>query len=330
MRIRLTVALIAAAALVGCGDDNAGGGNNSSDAGGTSYSAAIKEAQRVTPAEFPAVAGRTLQQIADTLPPINIGLATATFTPGKNRLAFGLIDDANRFVYGKTAVYLARSPSARARGPYPAPLDPLVVEPAFRSRGAAEETDAIAAIYAAQVKLPATGRWSVLAMVRNGGRLYGGATQIDVKATTPIPAVGERPPAVSTDTITSAGGDIEAIETRVPPDEMHDVNFKDVLGEKPVVLLFATPALCQSRVCGPVTDIAAGLQAEYRDRAAFIHQEVYVDNTVEKGLRSQLRAFGLRTEPWLFTFDADGRVAARLEGSFGTEAFRAAVEAALR
>ncbi|MBA3436711.1 MAG: hypothetical protein H0U14_01795, partial [Thermoleophilaceae bacterium] len=42
-----------------------------------------------------------------------------------------------------------------------------------------------------------------------------------------------------------------------------------------------------------------------------------------------LEAFRLRTEPWLFTIDADGRVAARLEGSFGTDEFREAVEAAL-
>jgi len=61
----------------------------------------------------------------------------------------------------------------------------------------------------------------------------------------------------------------------------------------------------------------------------FIHQEVYVDNDVAKGLRPPLEAFGLSTEPWLFTVDADGRVAARLEGSFGNDAFRRAVEAAL-
>lgn len=40
-------------------------------------------------------------------------------------------------------------------------------------------------------------------------------------------------------------------------------------------------------------------------------------------------AFGLQTEPWLFTFDARGRVAARLEGSFGTRAFEEAIKAAL-
>ena len=76
-------------------------------------------------------------------------------------------------------------------------------------------------------------------------------------------------------------------------------------------------------------DIGAQLQKEYGDRATFIHQEVYEDNEVQKGLREPLRQFGLSTEPWLFTFSRDGRVAARLEGSFGNRAFREAVEAAL-
>jgi hypothetical protein len=103
-----------------------------------------------------------------------------------------------------------------------------------------------------------------------------------------------------------------------------------VIGKKPVALLFATPALCQTRICGPVVDIAAQLKKDYGDRVEFIHQEVYVDNSVEKGLRPPLRAFRLATEPWLFTFDRRGRVAARVEGSFGNTAFRQALEAALR
>jgi len=82
-------------------------------------------------------------------------------------------------------------------------------------------------------------------------------------------------------------------------------------------------------VCGPVVDIAEQLRRSYGDRMAFIHQEVYNDNVVEKGLRPPLQTFHLRTEPWLFTIDRDGRVAARLEGSFGTEAFEEAVKAAL-
>ncbi len=110
---------------------------------------------------------------------------------------------------------------------------------------------------------------------------------------------------------------------------MHDASLDDVLGEKPVALLMATPQLCQSRVCGPVVDIAEQVKQEYGDEVEFIHQEVYVDNDLEKGLRDPLKAFGVPTEPWLFTIDASGRVVDRLEGSFGIEEFRAAVEKAL-
>lgn len=110
---------------------------------------------------------------------------------------------------------------------------------------------------------------------------------------------------------------------------MHDVDFADVVGKRPVALLFATPRLCETRVCGPVVDIGAQLEKEYGDRIEFIHQEVFVDNEIKKGLRPPLEAFNLRTEPWLFAIAADGRVAARLEGSFGNEAFKRAIEAAL-
>jgi len=82
-------------------------------------------------------------------------------------------------------------------------------------------------------------------------------------------------------------------------------------------------------VCGPVVDIALQMKQQYGGRMAFIHEEVYRDNQVSKGLRPQLQAFHLQTEPWLFTINKDGRIAARLEGSFGVNEFRRAIQAAL-
>jgi hypothetical protein len=96
-----------------------------------------------------------------------------------------------------------------------------------------------------------------------------------------------------------------------------------------VALLFATPQLCQSRVCGPITDIEAQMKAKYGDRMVFIHQEVYAGNDPKKGLRPPLVAFHLRTEPWLFVFGRDGRITARLEGSAGIRAFEQALKTAL-
>ena len=96
-----------------------------------------------------------------------------------------------------------------------------------------------------------------------------------------------------------------------------------------MALLFATPQLCQSRVCGPVVDEALQLKDRYGDRVAFIHQEVYVDNDPSQGLREPLRRFNLATEPWLFVIGRDGRITARLEGSFGLAAFERALKTAL-
>jgi hypothetical protein len=103
-----------------------------------------------------------------------------------------------------------------------------------------------------------------------------------------------------------------------------------VLGKQPVLLVFSTPELCTSRICGPVTDVAVQLQHEFSSRITFIHQEVYADNQPSHGLRAQMKAFHLQTEPWVFAINRRGIVAARLEGAFGLNELRQAIQAALR
>src|SRR6185436_766309 len=188
----------------------------------------------------------------------------------------------------------------------------------------------VTGVYHADVELPGSGRWLLLVVTRAGEQLLGGAATVTVRERSPVPAVGDAAPRIHTPTLASVGGDVAKIDTRVPPSRLHDVDFADVVGRRPVTLLFATPALCRSRVCGPVADEAVQLQTAYGDRMTFIHNEVYVDNDPSKGLRPQLRAFGLTSEPWLFTIDRHGRIAARLEGAFGIDEFRAALEQALR
>ena len=331
----LTAAVAALLLAAGCGggDDDAAEPRAPQAATSAKLRAQLKGATESTAADFPAVKGRSLQQVADSLQLTGpeVGLAGSVFTVGENRLAFGVIDPKSGFVYGKTAVYVAPSPKAKARGPFPAPADLLVTDPAFRSQTAAGEDDPFAAVYETQVPFTRAGSHAILVVTEVNGQLVGAGTQVTVipQARDAIPRPGERPPAIHTDTVASADGDIESIDTRLPPDDMHDVDFADAVGEKPVALLFATPALCASRVCGPVVDIAAQLKATYGDRMEFIHQEVYVDNEVSKGLREPLRRFNLRTEPWLFVFDREGRVTARLEGSFGFNAFERALKTAL-
>jgi hypothetical protein len=332
--LRVVVLLGVLLAIAGCGGDGGSEDPVSQVPAEGGLQNRVRDAAQPREADFPSAQGKTLQQLAEEIRgggTVEAGLATSVFTVGDNRLAFGVIDDQGQFVYGRTAVYVAQSPDDPAKGPYVAPADVLVTQGRYRSQQAAAEADPFAAVYAAEVPFDHKGPWSVLTVTMVDGRIVAAPTQVQVntKKADQIPDVGERPPHTATDTLASAGGDVEAIDTRVPPSDMHGKSFADVVGKKPVALLFATPQLCQSRVCGPVTDVALQMKAKYGDRMEFIHQEVYVDNDANKGLRDPLKAFKLRTEPWLFIVDADGRVTARLEGSFGLGAFENAVKTGL-
>jgi hypothetical protein len=328
----LTTAL-AIAVVAGCGGDNSTG--NAKPPPGVSQSrfpALLADAAKVTKADFEPAGGRRLEQIADAQAKAQsqIGLATTVLEPGDNRLAFGVIDSQNNFLYGRTAVYIARTENSPARGPYPAPADTLVTKPAFRSQTAASETDPIAAIYAADLRFSKPGKQVMLVLTKTPQGTSGALVPLKVVKDSGLPHVGERMPPVDTDTVADAGGDESKIDTRLPAaPELHQKRLKDVLGKKPVVLLIATPQLCQSRVCGPVVDIELQMKAEFGNRLEFIHQEVYKDNEVAKGLRDPLLQLHLETEPWLFAIKRDGTIAARVEGSFGVNAFRKAVRAAL-
>jgi len=290
---------------------------------------------RVAPfraADFPTAHGQTIQRlIGAAAQGPHLALANSVFLPGpRARVAFALIDDSSNFVLAESAVYIAPSLGAPVRGPFPAPLDSIYPDPAYLSRTVARDQGAKTAVYHAAVPIRAPGPQAVLVLSRVGGRLLYSLTGLKAVAHSSIPEVGQRPPLIDTPTLASVHGNVRSIDTRDPPDDMHAVDFKRVVGHEPVAVIFATPLLCQSRLCGPVVDLAEQLKATYGRRMAFIHQEVYAHNMVQAGLRPQLRAFHLQTEPWLFTFDRSGRVAARLEGAFGRDEFRAAVAAALR
>jgi len=336
---RLLVTAIAclgvAMAAAGCGGGDDGGSSGGDDAVAqvpSGLQAKVREAQDPQASEFPATGGKTLQQLADSIgggP--QMGMAGSVYLADQtNRVAFGVIDKQAGFLYGKTALYVAKTPGSKARGPYVAPADVLVTDPPYRSQQAATEADPFAAVYAAHVPFGKPGKYSVMSVSLVDGKPVAAPGQLRVvtPAEDKIPEVGEPAPKVTTDTVASAGGDVEAIDTRRPTSDMHG-DFAQDVGKKPVALLFATPQLCQSRVCGPVVDVGLQLRAKYGDQVDFIHQEVYTDNDPAKGLRPPLQAFNLQTEPWLFIVGKDGRVTARLEGSFGLDAFDKALQTAL-
>jgi hypothetical protein len=287
------------------------------------------------PDQFPRAEGKTLVELYNELPEGGPVLAPSLdhFVVGDNRYGFGLFTAARaQIADAAAAVYIARAGGGEAQGPFVARYESLEVDTEFRSQTSAVDDDAAKTLYVTELPLSKPGRYEVLGMARLDGRLVAAASArpvITVRREDVVPRPGERPPLIHTPTEADVGGDLESIDTRVPPSSQHEVDFADVVGKEPVVLTFATPRLCQSRVCGPVVDVTEQVKAEYGDEAEFIHMEVFVDNDVQQGYRPQLQAFRLPTEPWAFTVDASGRIAARLEGAFSPGELEEAVKKAL-
>lgn len=341
----MLVSLLTAIALAGCGSSAATRSASTRSAASaittpattTSASATprgstalLDAAERPRRGAFPASRGRTLRQLLDLAHgSLQLSATTGNFTPGTDRFAFGLIDGAGSFTYAPTALYIAANPAAPAQGPFLAPADPMGVAPQYRSVQN-QGPDGIQAIYSTHLPLPRAGTYALLAVTRTARGTVASPGEVAVAASSPIPNVGQRPPSIATDTLAAVHGDVALLTTRRPPEHMASVSLKQVLGRRPVALLFSTPQLCTSRVCGPVTDLTVELQHEFGPRITFIHQEIYVDNNPAKGLRPQMTDFHLRTEPWLFAINRRGIIVARLEGAFGVNELRAALKAALR
>lgn len=281
--------------------------------------------------EFPAAKGRTLAEIAE-VPESKLVVSPAgqVVDKGTNRVAFGVFDLGGEQVDdADIALYFSEGPNAPARGPFPAKVESLQTPPAFRAKTTTEDPGAATSVYVVpRLEVKKAGELAMIALIRRDGKLEGTrAGSFVVGKFDDIPDVGDPAPRIHTPTADEVS-DISQIETRIPPDSMHDVDYADVLGKKPILLVFATPQFCQTRVCGPTVDIAEEVKSRFGDEAAFIHMEVFENNEPPK-VRSQLRAFNLETEPWAFVVDRDGKISARFEGAFGADELTRAVEAAI-
>jgi hypothetical protein len=285
--------------------------------------------------DFPKPNGRSLGALREGLPGGVVLAPSVSITDrGRNRYGFALFDTAHKQIAGvPVALYVSRNDGSDVRGPYLARSESLKVKPQYAAVSTTNDPDAAKSVYVADLAFDRPGRYRVSGIAEIDGRMVStGSIGADVKSKTAgqPPAVGDAAPKVHTPTLDSVGGDASRIDTRNPPaEDLLKTDFADVYGKKPVLLLFATPALCASRVCGPVVDVLEQVRSQYgKDDVAFIHNEIYRQNRIDQGLRPEPAAFRIPTEPWLFAIDRNGRVADRIEGAFSVaEAERALAKA---
>lgn len=96
--------------------------------------------------------------------------------------------------------------------------------------------------------------------------------------------------------------------------ELHDHSIDELATtKKPYVVLFATPARCQTAYCGPVLDLTR--EVAKKSDIDVVHIEIYKNETSNETLDA-VQKWNLPSEPWMFGVTADGKIDWRLDGAF--------------
>ena len=243
---------------------------------------------------------------------LTVGLIATDLSVGPNRLAFFLLDSESGPVKADEAEAAFFSPpvsegseayevkTARFR---PWPLGGL-------------------GVYTTRVSFDRAGTWGLLVSITGqDGSTRSTRNVLEVKESSATPAVGSPAPSSKNKTSRDVSELKELTTAQEPDPELYEFTIAEALAnDAPFVVVFATPALCQSATCGPQVDVLEGIKEKYKDSSAvFIHVEI-IDNPNEAlGDLSAARTapvvdeWGLPSEPWTFIVDGQGLVAAKFE-----------------
>ncbi len=181
-------------------------------------------------------------------------------------------------------------------------------------------------LYLSNPTFDAAGTWEV--RVESQGNDIGG-TLLEVADAPIVPLVGSDAP--RTDNPTSAGrDDLAAISTDPDPNPtFYDLTVAEaVTSGSPTLIAFATPAFCQTALCGPTMNLVKEAVAGRSDLNV-VHVEPYELEAARSGSLVPVEAmvsWNLPTEPWVFVVDDGGTITAAFEGIFGIDELNEALD----
>ena len=249
---------------------------------------------------------------APTADALRLAFASSDLAVGTNRVVFGVIDDGVGPVSDAEVVistfYLP------ATGGQVGPIE--TVDAVFRAWPVSPR-----GVFTAQLQFDRPGEWGIGAVVTDGEGIERKASaRVRVGESSATPAIGATAPRSVSKTLADVDG-FSQITTDFEPDtDLYGMTIAEALdADKPLLVVFSTPAYCQTATCGPQLGVVKELKAEYGDRMNFIHIEVYdnpheIEGDLSKAVISPTaEEWGLPSEPWTFVVDGDGVIRAKFE-----------------
>ena len=197
--------------------------------------------------------------------------------------------------------------------------------------------------YATELTFDQPGEWRLdVEVTEEDGSIGMAQIPLTIADRSDTPSFGDAPPSDANKTVRDVGSLTELTTSSTPDPDLYQQTIAEALGEgKPLLVVFASPALCTSPTCGPQVETVEELKEQYKGRAGFIHVEVY-DNPSEIqgdldraryapmvdewGLSAQT---GYLNESWVFIFGADGTVTSKYQGYASIEELTKGLDAVL-
>jgi hypothetical protein len=247
---------------------------------------------------------------------ISVALVPSEMVVGPNRFAVGLFDEQGNLI-----------PDAEIHFHYYDLRDPE--RAVYESDADAERIqspDGQTTIYTHDREFDMAGLWGVEieAKLANGEAAKQRiGVEILQDSTTLSP--GDKAPYIHTPVLNDVGLDASQLTSAQEPlPALHETSLDAAIdNEQPTLLLFATPAFCETRFCGPAYEMVGELHQDYADQLNFVYVEVFagLPDPAVTGWQATAgaQAFGIQSEPWVYFIDEDGTIVYRLEGLFTAE-----------
>ncbi len=255
---------------------------------------------------------------------LRLAFASSDLAVGSNRVVFGVLDDEAGPV-GDAEVMVSTfflTADGGQEGPVET-MDALFREWPVTPRG----------VFTAELNFDRPGEWGIGAVVTDAaGAERKASARVRVKDASATPVIGAAAPRSVSKTLADVDG-LEQITTDFEPDaDLYGVTIVDALDTgMPLMVVFSTPAYCQTATCGPQLGVIKDLKAEFAGRMNFIHIEVYdnpheIEGDLSRAVISPTaEEWGLPSEPWTFVVDGDGVIRAKFEAFTTREELEEAV-----
>lgn len=212
------------------------------------------------------------------------------------RLAFSIFDSNKQIIARKPTSVVLVAPSKKEQ---------VFKDVALRDKGIKDK-----GIYSVNAILNETGPW----LVKTKHQSKPLELNVSVAQDNIAPFEGDICPSSPTPT-NSNPLDAKILCTKFEGDcGLHSNSTDQLLASgKPFVVLFATPARCQTAYCGPVLDLT--LEEAKKFDIDIVHVEIYKDD-VSNAVLDAVTAWNIPSEPWMFGVTKEGKISKRLDGAF--------------